>query len=209
MICTANKNGAPCAAYSTARLIITTASASAACTAFLANSSPSAATTMIGARIQNAVMPTPPHPAEIWRVQPAKSPSTGYLACSTRQNLVGGGSFFRHLDDGQLLAAVVVMMVVADQHLVRRLGHAGEQWRQQVVLLPDHVGPVVARHVLVVVGHGQRTGRARLDAQTAQDAARVVDLINPPVAFAGAEPVAFDVGGAFDVDRVGRAGPRT
>ena len=59
MICTANRNGASCTAYSTARLIITTASSSAACTALRTNRMPSAAATMIGARIQKAIMAQP------------------------------------------------------------------------------------------------------------------------------------------------------
>ncbi len=54
MICTANRNGASWTAYSTARLIITTASSSAECTALRAKRMPRAQATITGARIQKA-----------------------------------------------------------------------------------------------------------------------------------------------------------
>ncbi len=60
---------------------------------------------------------------------------------------------------------------------------------------------------LVLVGHGQRPGRARLDAQPAQDAAQVVDLVDAAVPLAGREPLLRRVVRALDVDRVRRAGP--
>ena len=83
-------------------------------------------------------------------------------------------------------AAVVVALVVAEAHRVRRLLHAGQQRRQQVGLLVDEVGPVVVGQ-LVLVGHRQRARRAGLDAQPAQDAAQVVDLVDAAVALTGAE----------------------
>ena len=92
---------------------------------------------------------------------------------------------------------------------MRRLLHAGQQRGQQVGLLVDQVGAVVVGQ-LVLVGHRQRPGRARLDAQPAQDAAQVVDLVDAAVALAGAEALSVGpvgVGRALDVDRVGRAGP--
>src|SRR5262249_4294040 len=45
------------------------------------------------------------------------------------------------------------------------------------------------------------------DAQPAQDAAQVVDLVDAAVALTGAEPLVLGVGGALDIDRVRRAGP--
>src|SRR6202042_11448 len=61
---------------------------------------------------------------------------------------------------------------------------------------------------LVLVGHRQRPGRARLDAQAAQDAAGVVDLVDAAVALARGVALLLGVVRALHVDRVGRAGPR-
>src|SRR5690606_22887864 len=63
---------------------------------------------------------------------------------------------------------------------------------------------------LVLVGHRERPGGAGLDAQAAEDAAQVVDLVDAAVALAGAEPLAalaVGVAGALDVDGVSRARP--
>ena len=60
---------------------------------------------------------------------------------------------------------------------------------------------------LVLVAHRQRARRARLDAQSAEDAAQVVDLVDAAVALAGREALLLGVVRALDVDRVGRAGP--
>ena len=49
---------------------------------------------------------------------------------------------------------------------------------------------------------------ARLDAQPAEDAAQVVDLVDAAVPLAGAERSLLGVGRALDEDGVGRAGPR-
>ena len=107
-------------------------------------------------------------------------------------------------------AAVVVALVVAEPHRVRRLLHAGQQRGEEVGLLVDQVGTVGVGQ-LVLVRHRQRARRAGLDAQPAEDAAQVVDLVDAAVALAGAEPLvavgAVAVGAALDVDRVGRAGP--
>ena len=151
MICTAKRNGASSAAYSTARLIITTASSSAACTALRTNRMPER-----GDHHDRRQDPEGDH----WAVpsRPGR-PSLG---------LVEG-------------AAVVVALVVAEQHRVRRLLHAGQQRGEQVGLLVDQVGAVVVGQ-LVLVGHRQRAGRAGLDAQPAQDAAQVVDLVDAAVA---------------------------
>jgi hypothetical protein len=109
-------------------------------------------------------------------------------------------------EDRQRLAAVVVLVIVADHHLVRRLDHAGQQRREQVVLLVDQVRAVVVGE-LVLVGHRQCPRRARLDAQATEDAAQVVDLVDAAIALARAVPVTLGVGGTFDVDRVSRARP--
>src|SRR6478609_879439 len=189
MICTAKRNGASSAAYSIARLIITTASSSAACTALRTNRMPSAAATMIGARIQNVIG------------GPSELSCGGAQRRRTRTSWGGSSSG----------PPVVVALVVAEPHRVRRLLHARQQRGQQVGLLVDEVGAVVVGQ-LVLVGHRQRAGRARLDAQPAQDAAQVVDLVDAAVALAGAEASRavgeVDVGRALHVDGVGRAGPR-
>src|SRR6478672_5756025 len=173
-------------------LIMTTASSSAAWTALRTNRMPSAATTMIGARIQKVMVGVPSE-----------------LSCGGAQRgrtrTSWGGSSGR--------PPVVVTFVVAEPHRVRRLLHAGQQRGEQVGLLVDQVRPVVVGE-LVLVRHRQRARRAGLDAPPAQDAAQVVDLVDAAVALAGAEAlaVAVGVGGvavgrALDVDRVGRAGP--
>ena len=70
----------------------------------------------------------------------------------------------------------------------------------------DEVGAVVVGQ-LVLVGHRERPGRAGLDAQAAEDAAQVVDLVDAAVPLPRAEPLVLGVGLALDVDGVGRAGP--
>src|SRR6476660_8822511 len=204
MICTANRNGASRTAYSTARLIITTASSSAACTALRTNRMPSAAITMSGARIQKAVMRGPLGIVS-WRSEAGEA--RDFVGCSLGSRPLSGR---RGRGVGP---AVVVALVVAEPHRVRRLLHARQERRQEVGLLVDQVRAVVVGQ-LVLVGHRQRPGRARLDAQPAQDAAQVVDLVDAAVALTGAEAlaVAVGVGGVavgrtLDVDRVGRAGP--
>ncbi len=102
--------------------------------------------------------------------------------------------------------AVVVLLVVAQAHRVRRRLHARQQRREQLLLGEDQVCPVVVGE-LVLVGHRQRAGRAGLDAQAAQDAAQVVDLVDAAVPLPGGEPLVVGVVRALDVDGVGRAGP--
>src|SRR5262249_20366373 len=101
---------------------------------------------------------------------------------------------------------VVVALAVPEPHRVRRRLHAGLQRRQQLLLGPDQVLPAVVRD-LVIVGHGQRAGRAGLHAQAAEDAAQVVDLINDAVALARGVALLRRVVRALHVDGVGRAGP--
>ena len=76
----------------------------------------------------------------------------------------------------------------------------------QLLLGVDQVLPVVVGQ-LVVVAHRQRPGRAGLDAQAAEDAAQVVDLVDRAVPLTGREARLLGVVAALDVDRVGRAGP--
>ena len=107
---------------------------------------------------------------------------------------------------GLASAQVVVLSSVAQEHGVRRLLHAGQQRREQLLLGEDEARAAVVGE-LVLVGHRQRPGRARLDAQAAEDAAGVVDLVRAPVALTRREPLLVGVVRTLDVDRVGRAGP--
>ena len=84
----------------------------------------------------------------------------------------------------QFGSAGVVVVLVAQPHRMRRLLHPGQQRGQQHVLGVDQPLPVVVGQ-LVLVGHGQRPGRAGLDAQPAADAAQVVDLVVLAVPLAG------------------------
>src|SRR2546422_508333 len=61
---------------------------------------------------------------------------------------------------------------------------------------------------LVLVGHRERAGGARFDAQPAKNASQVVDLIVDRVPLAGREPRIGRVLGALNVDGVGGTGPR-
>src|SRR5665811_143951 len=109
-------------------------------------------------------------------------------------------------DDRQLRTAVVVDFIVAEHHLVRRLHHAREQRRKQIGLFVDErFAAVVGKFKLV--GHRQCARRARLDAESAQDAAQIVDLIDAAISFAGTEAFVIGVLGAFDVDGVRGARP--
>src|SRR4051794_31180897 len=101
---------------------------------------------------------------------------------------------------------VVVLLGRARDHRVRGLDHARLQRREQVLLLVDESRPAGAGE-LVLVRHGERPGRARLDAEPAEDAAQVVDLVDAAVALTGRESVPVGVVRALDVDGVGRAGP--
>ncbi len=103
-------------------------------------------------------------------------------------------------------ADVVVLLGLTQAHRVRRLLHARQQRREQLLLGEDQV-PAVVPGEFVLVAHGQRPGRAGLDAQPAEDAAAVVDLVDAGVPLAGGEALLLGVVAALDVDRVGRAGP--
>src|SRR3982074_3123823 len=109
-------------------------------------------------------------------------------------------------DDPGRAQHVVVALGLTQAHRVRRGLHARLQRRDELFLGPDQAFPVVVGE-LVVVGHRERAGRACLDAEPAQDAAQVVDLVDPPVPLAGRLPLPLGVVPALDVDRVGRAGP--
>ena len=132
------------------------------------------------------------------KIVSAKAPITSYFAdasgfvrmgygydYSTRKSRLtyrapGEGTF--HVIDRADPAQVVVVVGAAVGHRVRRGGHPGLQRGQQFVLAVDQVAAVVVGQ-LVVVGHGQRPGRASLDAQAAEDAAQHVDLEVDGIAF--------------------------
>jgi hypothetical protein len=90
---------------------------------------------------------------------------------------------------------------------VRRVVAVERHIDEQHVLRPDQVVAVTGAD-LVVVGHRQRTRRAGLDAQPAQDAAVVVDLVVDGVALTGRVALLGGVVLALHVDGVRRAGPR-
>src|SRR3954469_8340886 len=228
MICTANRNGASSAAYCTASEIITAARQSAECTGLRDRIIPRAPSTITGASNQNATSaPISDHlrgrssqsPVALVRLYRADLVLRVRLAAEV---LVLSLVLVAGVDRARLEAADVArpvvgrahrgqaeevgLLVVAEAARVRRLLHARQQRTQQVVLVVDQVGAVVVRQ-LELVGHRQRPGRARLDAQAAQDAAQVVDLVDAAVALTGAEALVVGVGGTLDVDRVGRAGP--
>src|SRR5215204_6466907 len=92
----------------------------------------------------------------------------------------------------------VGLLVVTELPLVRGLLHAGQQRRQQVLLLVDQLGPRVVGK-FEFIGHGERPSGAGLDAQPAQDAAQVVDLVHAAVALAGRVALIVGVLGALDV----------
>src|SRR5256714_5155958 len=163
---------------------------SAECTALRAHTMPIAPRTATGARTQNVIASPVPTLAASARTEL----TTGTLR-SHGGTRVGQG------------ADVVVLLVLAQPHVVRRLLHAGQQRREQHLLGEDEVAPAVPGQ-LVLVAHGQRAGRAGLDAQPAEDAAGVVDLVRGGVALAGRVPGGLGVVAALDVDRVRRAGPR-
>src|SRR5690606_1891382 len=103
-------------------------------------------------------------------------------------------------------AHVVVLLVVAQPHRVGRRLHARQQRGQQLLLGVDELPPVVAGQ-LVVVAHGQRAGRAGLQAEPAADATGVVVLVDLRVPLAGRVPLPLGVAGTLHVDGVGGAGP--
>ncbi|CDZ89639.1 hypothetical protein RHRU231_520018 [Rhodococcus ruber] len=105
-------------------------------------------------------------------------------------------------------AEVVVLVGRARVHVVGWCHHAGPERGEQPGLVVDQVGPVVVGH-LVLVGHGQRPRRAGLDAQTASDAAQVVDLVDASVALPRRVSPVVGVVRALDVDGVGGARPGT
>src|SRR5215218_4749555 len=80
-------------------------------------------------------------------------------------------------------------------------GHGGEQVR----LVVDQPLAGLGRQ-LVLVRHGQGPGRAGLDAQAAEDAAVVVDLVDGRVPLPDRVAGLRGVVGPLDVDGVGRAG---
>src|SRR3954447_7190142 len=111
------------------------------------------------------------------------------------------------LQRGLRLDGVVVLLVVAEPHRVRRGLHAGQQRSHQLLLRVDELLAVVEGQ-LVLVRHRQRAGGAGLDAQAAEDAAQVVDLVHRAVALTRGVALGLGVVAALDVDGVRRARPR-
>ena len=104
------------------------------------------------------------------------------------------------------LAAVVVGVRGALDHRMGRGQHPVPQRGEQLVFLVDEAFAGGAGE-LVLVGHRQRPRRAGLDAESAEDAAQIVDLVDPAVALPRRDLVAGGVGGGLDEDRVRRARP--
>ena len=182
---------------------------SAECTALRAHTMPSAPSTATGASTQNVIAsPVPTAPGRTYSTQPA-APFAAVIDASVSAAIARSSRWPFGADRGARVgqrAEVVVLLVVAQPHRVRRLLHARQQRREQLLLGEDQVLPVVQGQ-LVLVAHGQRPGRAGLDAQAAEDAPGVVDLVDGGVPLTRREPVLVGVVAALDVDRVGRAGP--
>ena len=196
---------------------MTRATPMAAWTAFLAKSSPSAASTEMGPRTQKRTCsPVPVIGGPLGGV-------AGGLAAvldgvDALHRVAGGGLAGLRLgvvlpDPALLLgrglgdlALVVVALLHAVDHGVRRGEHPLLERGQQALLGEDEVATGVVGE-LVEVRHRQRARGARLDAQAAEDAAQVVDLVDAAVALAGAEPGVLGVVRALDEDRVRGAGP--
>src|SRR5689334_19471276 len=205
---------------------MTTATPRAAWTALRANSSPRDASTMTGASTQNRTASVPLIGGPLGVVSAASDVVGSSSGASAQQRLrrgalvlvqrilaVPAAAAATPLHPGLLLgrrladlAAVVRLVVGAVRHGVRRRQHARAQRRQQLLLLVDQPAAVAVRE-LVLVRHRQRAGRARLDAQPAEDAPQVVDLVDAAVPLAGRVPLVVGVVGPLDVDRVGGAGP--
>src|SRR5882757_8549017 len=236
MTWTKARNGAPCMAYMTARESITTASMSAQCTACRTKIIASAAATASTARIQNMassksgsrlVPPAPPF-ARTWLIISLRllAAVTGLLGAGPHlffagHVLAGGRGLHRRAGgpawpghsrrpaggrNPRTAEPVVVLLVLAKTHRMRRVLHGFKQRDKELFLRPDQLFPVVIRE-LVLVGHRERPGGTRLDAQAAQDAAQVVDLVDVPVPLARREALLWCVVPALHVDRVGGAGP--
>ena len=211
---------------------MTRAIPSAACTALRAKSSPMAAITAIGARIQKPrasalevtgwPLPGSGRPSGRRRGRRRADRAPRRRGCPGRPGVaevvVGRGVTCLDvvplvLGRGRDPAEVVVALLEAVGHREGRWQHAALERSEQLVLGEDQLAAVVVGE-LVEVGHRERPGRAGLDAQPAEDAAQVVDLVDATVALAGrvaARAALVDGGvvvvGALDEDRVGRAGP--
>src|SRR5207342_2260244 len=98
------------------------------------------------------------------------------------------------------------LLVITQPALVGWLLHTRQQRSKQIRFLIDQLLAGVVGE-LEFVGHRQRPGRTGLDAQSAQDAAQVVDLVDAAVTLAWRIPRLLGVLRSLDVDRVGRAGP--
>ena len=134
--------------------------------------------------------------------RPAPPGSVGSSGrCSATQSTCSG------VGPGDLAAVVVGVRRCPRPSGAAPASMPAAQRREQVLLLADHPG---ARRTgeLVLVGHGQRARRARLDAQAAEDAAQVVDLVDAAVPLPRRELGVRGVVRTLDVDRVRGARPR-
>src|SRR5882757_720475 len=208
MTWTSPMNG-PCSTmYIAPRHIIVAASDRAECTALRSATMPMPPASAMGPRIQNATA-SPSGTCPFINGAAALTMVAAYLYRVAGDGLAGGvGRALRRAQRLRLLGLndVVVLLVVAEAHRMRRRLHAGQQRGHQLLLGVDELLAIVECQ-LVLVAHRERTGRARLDAQAAENAAQVVDLIDLAVALTGRIPLRLGVVTALDVDRVGRAGP--
>src|SRR5215831_17302283 len=81
-------------------------------------------------------------------------------------------------------------------------------WNQHLLLAVNQRGGIVARN-LETVAVRDRIGRAGLDAESAKDAAVVVDVIDLRVPFAAADAQDLRVFGGFNINAVGGTGGGT
>src|SRR5256885_4183377 len=115
------------------------------------------------------------------RRSPPRSPTCDpQRACagSRRIRPVGDRDLMRRWDAGP---GVVVQLGVAEPHRVWWWLHPGEEWREQLLLRVDQILPADIGE-LVLVAHRQRARPAGLDAESAENAAQIVDLVDPAVA---------------------------
>ena len=200
---------------------MTRATEMAAWTAFLANSRPSADTTETTASTQKKTASAVPAcaPPVVCVASASTCPLTTTPRCRGRVARVAlvadrpvrvDPLLLRGRRGVDLALVVVALLQARPPSGAAPAIMPGLQRREQLVLLEDQRGPAVVGQ-LVLVGHRERAGRAGLDAQPAEDAAQVVDLVDAAVALARRVAAAAALGvvvvRTLDVDRVGRAGP--
>lgn len=83
-------------------------------------------------------------------------------------------------------------------------GGAGGAGFEQLFFAIDHGIDVVGGE-LETMAVGDRVGGAGFDTVTTEDAARIVNIVNAGVAFAGGDAFGFGIFGGFDIDATRRA----